>query len=1121
MGFPIVSKTIEQLDAEIIEKAKQSKEKKGLALDPSKLFYTRAEKGLRKPSRISFETLKRMSKSCSVARLAINTLKHEVVKTKWAIVPVDPKKVPDRKKVKELEQFFNFPNEDENLRTFLLKFVEDLLVMDAGTIELVKNAGGTLAEMYHIDGATIKPAIDVHGQLIEPAYLQFMPLNNTAKPDAEFNSDELIYVMQNPQGDIKNYGYGLSPLEGVIMVATNILNADNYNGSFFEVGTLPPLLINLGDDMAQSEVEAFRAYWKAEIEGKPWKTAFLGGAGKPEVMKLQDTSNRDMQFMEYQLWLSRLMTAAYEISPQDIGITMDINKATAETQREISKAKGYRMILELIKETFTQKIIWKNFGYTDLMFDWQDVDLADALARAQVFAIEASAGAVSINEYRKEIGKDPIKGGIQPYISSPAGPIYIDATPIDEMDQETVNFEGEEKTKAPQEVKSEAKKETAKNIHKSIDIKQIALSLGIDFDQSACEYDFREFKIGMKEELEHKDVTEGDPKLTAKIVIAHLNEDSKYYTKIEEALEKTVHTGKYICWMDDRGFGQPFAWSDELGDIGYYIKPPVAVNLNGPDYEDRITHEMAAEGLNVIVTEKVPYRTVVSSYLPSTLLKTQFEEYRSMSAEYYSRKWESKWGKSRAYSFYIVSEYKKGFTLTEKQLTEDMKRDPISYRQAIRDLAELYKYEKANDLGDRRANQYLVTADKRAFGFDYQFQGGDSHNWSEYEDAIPNALKEIPELKELFLSLVSETIKKKASNRKDIMNKANSEAIQFYDNITIKYEKKIARAITQQYKKIYEDIILPQIKEIANKNNVQKDWTGNVKDGFSRNGEKYLILTAPLKNIYKDIFKEGIGITPFLMSNSLEKPHLETPVRDALTDKTPTMVTNWQKTASDRLDAVSISQAKTLENDVMSYLTDAKENGLTFNDMATGIQNLLGLEDDWRSLRIAKTEAVWAAKEGIKNSTQELGINQYEVLFGGDPCEDCIATFGDGQGPFTEDDINEIPLHPNCECTPNPIIPDDWQLEDYLDDGEGDEEEKSIEYEKFKADPVSFVKEWITTQGGVHLFIGEDGKVQAPSGGGGATSGKGSYKVEKPDLDKVPRAKGLTPEQYAKYIQKP
>ena len=71
------------------------------------------------------------------------------------------------------------------------------------------------------------------------------------------------------------------------------------------------------------------------------------------------------------------------------------------------------------------------------------------------------------------------------------------------------------------------------------DIKKLGEKLKIDFKKIPIE----EFKMGMKVELEHgtkskkTNVTNNDPVKTAKIALAHLNEDPKYYKKLK-AMEK-------------------------------------------------------------------------------------------------------------------------------------------------------------------------------------------------------------------------------------------------------------------------------------------------------------------------------------------------------------------------------------------------------------------------------------------------------------------------------------------------------------------------------------------------------------------------------------------------------
>lgn len=61
--------------------------------------------------------------------------------------------------------------------------------------------------------------------------------------------------------------------------------------------------------------------------------------------------------------------------------------------------------------------------------------------------------------------------------------------------------------------------------------KQIGDKLGVNWKET----DLNEFCDGMQHEEEHKDVTGGSAEKTAKIVLAHLKEDPKYYSKLEQA----------------------------------------------------------------------------------------------------------------------------------------------------------------------------------------------------------------------------------------------------------------------------------------------------------------------------------------------------------------------------------------------------------------------------------------------------------------------------------------------------------------------------------------------------------------------------------------------------------
>lgn len=59
---------------------------------------------------------------------------------------------------------------------------------------------------------------------------------------------------------------------------------------------------------------------------------------------------------------------------------------------------------------------------------------------------------------------------------------------------------------------------------------QIAQNAGVD----PTKVDMKEFQAGLVVEMEHQDLTNGDPLMTAKIVLAHLNEIPDYYTRLKK-----------------------------------------------------------------------------------------------------------------------------------------------------------------------------------------------------------------------------------------------------------------------------------------------------------------------------------------------------------------------------------------------------------------------------------------------------------------------------------------------------------------------------------------------------------------------------------------------------------
>jgi hypothetical protein len=77
---------------------------------------------------------------------------------------------------------------------------------------------------------------------------------------------------------------------------------------------------------------------------------------------------------------------------------------------------------------------------------------------------------------------------------------------------------------------------TSKKHFTSEEAKQIGEALGIEWSR----FDVEQYRMGLDIELEHglvdphTNVTDDDPMVTGKIALAHLNEFSDYYTRLDK-----------------------------------------------------------------------------------------------------------------------------------------------------------------------------------------------------------------------------------------------------------------------------------------------------------------------------------------------------------------------------------------------------------------------------------------------------------------------------------------------------------------------------------------------------------------------------------------------------------
>jgi HK97 family phage portal protein len=346
----------------------------------------------------------------------------QVAQAEWLIDAEDHEKPWSRTAADEITALLRKPNPvDEQWKTFIQSIVEDVMVLDAGAIEKERTLRGELVFLHAVDGASMRVNKFWDGDPDEPRYFWYPDHQNRAS----FKNEDFIYIRANP---LSYRVVGLAPLETLRRVIDAELAGQTYNTRQVKAPA-PDGILDLGEQARPDQVEDFKAYWAAEVAGRG-AMAFLGGTKNAKFLPFRP-GNREMQFLEWQMYLARKIAAVFGMSMQDFGIPLDTNRATGAVVNENTEDRGLRPLLDLTASFINSGVVHdKSFGgeANNLTFKFTALNLKESVSRAQRnrYAL-AGMSWMTIDEARRQDGLPPIGGalGSSLLVMSPKGPVLL------------------------------------------------------------------------------------------------------------------------------------------------------------------------------------------------------------------------------------------------------------------------------------------------------------------------------------------------------------------------------------------------------------------------------------------------------------------------------------------------------------------------------------------------------------------------------------------------------------------------------------------------------------------------------------------------------------------------
>jgi len=335
----------------------------------------------------------------------------------------DPSKDVPTRQYTFLKDILRAPNTQDDQREFKEKLYRDLATLGFAAIEIERNAGGGVANLWPLDAARIRIDYDEHGTVLGYDMLnsQGVPIRG-ADGVHGWQPKDIIFISRGAQTSSRYPASRIVPLFAAAVIESLIMS---YIGAMFTEGNVPFGVMDLGD-LSDLEIREAVAIWNNQAQQSGRHRIMLTGSKGGIKFVPFNGQLKDLDARNLLLQVRSQIMSIMGVTVNELGEAADVNKSNGFNLSYTFKKRAVEPILGAFCDKISQRLIWQELGYTDTEMYADEIDSRDELLQAQIDKIYLDAGIWTINKVRNRKGDVSIQGGDMPIIMLGANAVPVD-----------------------------------------------------------------------------------------------------------------------------------------------------------------------------------------------------------------------------------------------------------------------------------------------------------------------------------------------------------------------------------------------------------------------------------------------------------------------------------------------------------------------------------------------------------------------------------------------------------------------------------------------------------------------------------------------------------------------